>query len=114
MQNKDEKRFTRKNGAMLVLTLCLVGAASITTYYALDLSDQSKTEEQNLVDLDQNPEETDAEAVLTPKAEANLADGATECVDATDKTANVEITGNVEDGGAILGSGTYAKVESFC
>ena len=78
MQNKDEKRFTRKNGAMLVLTLCLVGAASITTYYALDLSDQSKTEEQNLVDLDQNPEETDAEAVLTPKAEANLADGATE------------------------------------
>ena len=78
MQNKDEKRFTRKNGAMIVLTLCLVGAATITTYYALDLSDQSKTEEQNLVDLDQNPEETDAEAVLTPKAEANLADGATE------------------------------------
>ena len=37
---------------------------------------------------------------------------ATECVDATDKTANVEITGNVEDGGAILGSGTYAKGDS--
>ena len=38
MQKKDGKWFTRKKGAMLVLTLCLVGAAAATTYYAVDLS----------------------------------------------------------------------------
>ena len=36
MQKKDGKWFTRK-GACLILTLCLVGAAAATTYYAVDL-----------------------------------------------------------------------------
>ena len=77
MQNKDEKRFTRKNGAMLVLSLCLVGAAAVTTYYAMDVSDPSQTQE-DMVDLNESPEETEAEAVVTPKAQADLFGNATE------------------------------------
>ena len=79
MQNKDGKRFTRKKGAMLLLSLCLVGAAAVSTYYAMDLS-EDRAEEEYMVDLNENPqsEETQAEAVLAPEVTAELADGATE------------------------------------
>ena len=33
MQSKDGKRFTGKKSAMVVLSLCLVGAAAVSTYY---------------------------------------------------------------------------------
>ena len=54
MQNKDGKRFTRKKGAMLLLSLCLVGAAAVSTYYAMDLS-EDRAEEEYMVDLNENP-----------------------------------------------------------
>ena len=71
MQNKDGKRFTRKKGAMLLLSLCLVGAAAVSTYYAMDLS-EDRAEEEYMVDLNENPqsEETQAEAVLAPEVTA--------------------------------------------
>ncbi len=37
-----ENGLREKKGAMLVLTLCLVGAAAATTYYAVDLSDTAQ------------------------------------------------------------------------
>lgn len=79
MQNKNGKGFTRKKGAMLLLSLCLVGAAAVTTYYAMDLSEK-RAEEEYMVDLNENPktEETKAEAVLAPEVKADFSDGATE------------------------------------
>ena len=74
MQKKDGKWFTRKKGAMLVLTLCLVGAAAATTYYAVDLSDTAQEPaKEHMVDLNESPVETEAEAVISSEAEANLA-----------------------------------------
>lgn len=68
MQKKDGKWFTRKKGAMLVLTLCLVGAAAATTYYAVDLSDTAQEPaKEHMVDLNESPVETEAEAVISQK-----------------------------------------------
>ena len=68
MQKKDGKWFTRKKGAMLVLTLCLVGAAAATTYYAVDLSDTAQEPaKEHMVDLNESPVETEAEAVIHQK-----------------------------------------------
>lgn len=79
MQKKDGKWFTRKKGAMLVLTLCLVGAAAATTYYAVDLSDTAQEPaKEHMVDLNESPVETEAEAVVSSEAEANLASQANE------------------------------------
>ena len=75
MQNKDEKKFTRKQGAMLILSLCLVGAAAFTTYYTMEKVQREKEEEQQLVDLNEEAEareETAAEAANADKAEADL------------------------------------------
>lgn len=76
MQSKDGKWFTRKKGAMLLLSLCLVGAAAVTTYYAMDLSEERAEEE--LIDLNQGIDEasaeTEAEAVLAPEAQADFSD----------------------------------------
>lgn len=75
MQNKDEKKFTRKQGAMLILSLCLVGAAAFTTYYTMEKAEQEKKEEQQLVDLNEEAkaqEETAAEAANAAKAKADL------------------------------------------
>lgn len=79
MQSKDGKRFTGKKSAMVVLSLCLVGAAAVSTYYAMDLS-KDRAEEEYMVDLNENPktEETEAEAVLAPEVTADFSDGATE------------------------------------
>lgn len=74
MQNKDEKKFTRKQGAMLILSLCLVGAAAFTTYYTMEKAQQEK-EEQQLVDLNEETEaqeETAAEVANADKVEADL------------------------------------------
>ena len=71
MQKKDGKWFTRKKGAMLILTLCLVGAAAATTYYAVDLSDTAQEPaKEHMVDLNESPVETEAEAVISSEAEA--------------------------------------------
>lgn len=79
MQKKDGKWFTRKKGAMLVLTLCLVGAAAVTTYYAVDLSGTTQEPaKEHMVDLNESPAETEAEAVVSSEAEANLASQANE------------------------------------
>lgn len=68
-----------KKGAMLVLTLCLVGAAAATTYYAVDLSDTAQEPaKEHMVDLNESPVETEAEAVISSEAEANLASQANE------------------------------------
>lgn len=75
MQNKDEKKFTRKQGAMLILSLCLVGAAAFTTYYTMEKAQREKEEEQQLVDLNEEAEaqeETAAEVANADKAEADL------------------------------------------
>lgn len=64
---------------MLVLTLCLVGAAAATTYYAVDLSDTAQEPaKEHMVDLNESPVETEAEAVISSEAEANLASQANE------------------------------------
>ena len=79
MQKKDGKWFTRKKGAMLVLTLCLVGAAAATPYYAVDLSETAQEPaKEHMVDLNESPVETEAEAVISSEAEANLASQANE------------------------------------
>lgn len=79
MQSKDGKWFTRKKSAMLVLTLCLVGAAAVTTYYAMDLS-EDRAKEEYMVDLNEEAkeEETEVEAAAAPDVQAEFPDGATE------------------------------------
>lgn len=82
MQNKDEKKFTRKQGAMLILSLCLVGAAAFTTFYTMNKADQEKEEQQKLVDLNEEARaeesETQAKKANTSKVEADLAKDASE------------------------------------
>lgn len=77
MQNK-ERWFTKKKGAMLVLTLCLVGTAA-ATYYAMDLS-EDRAKEEYMVDLNEEAldKETEAEAAAAPDVQAEFPDGATE------------------------------------
>lgn len=74
MQNKDGKKFTRKQGAMLILSLCLVGAAAFTTYYTMQKAEEENAQEQQLVDLNEEAEaveETQAEEVNVSSAEAD-------------------------------------------
>lgn len=115
MQSKNEKRFTRKKGAMLVLSLCLVGAAAVTTYYAMDLSEK-RAKEEYMVDLNESPkaEETEAEAVLAPEVRADFSDGATEMdVDpATLVVSNESATAQTETEGETEGMMTEASVSS--
>ncbi len=70
MQNKEEKKFTRKQGAMLILSLCLVGGAAATTLYTMDRAEKAKEEEQ-LIDLNEEAkqEETRKEAEKQTEAE---------------------------------------------
>ena len=75
MQNKDGKKFTRKQGAMLILSLCLVGAAAFTTYYTMQKAEEENAKEQQLVDLNEEAkaeEETQAEEANASNAEADL------------------------------------------
>lgn len=81
MQNKDDKRFTRKQGAMLILSLCLVGAAAFTTYYTMDKAEKEKQEQQKLLDLNEEvraQEESEAEEANAQKAQADMAEEETE------------------------------------
>lgn len=81
MQNKDDKRFTRKQGAMLILSLCLVGAAAFTTYYTMDKAEKEKQEQQKLLDLNEEAraqEESEAEEANAQKAQADMAEEETE------------------------------------
>lgn len=81
MQNKEGKRFTRKKGAMVVLSLCLVGGAAFTTYYTMDRAEKAKEEQQNLIDLNEEvkeearkaaEKETEAQKANTSDAKAEL------------------------------------------
>lgn len=81
MQNKDGKKFTRKQGAMLILSLCLVGAAAFTTYYTMQKAEEENAKEQQLVDLNEEAkaeEETQAEEANASNAEADLPQEETE------------------------------------
>ncbi len=51
MQNKERKRSTGKKGAMVILSLCLVGGAAFTTYYTMNRAEKAKEEQQKLMDL---------------------------------------------------------------
>lgn len=78
MQNKEGKRFTKKQGAMVILSLCLVGGAAFTTYYTMDRAEKAKEEQQNLIDLNEELQEeareeaTEAEKANTSDAKADL------------------------------------------
>lgn len=81
MQNKDGKKFTRKQGAMLILSLCLVGAAAFTTYYTMQKAEKENAKEQQLVDLNEEAkaeEETQAEEANASNAEADIPQEETE------------------------------------
>ena len=53
MQNKDGKKFTKNKGAMLILSLCLVGGAVFTTFYTMDRAEKMKEQQQKLIDLNE-------------------------------------------------------------
>jgi septal ring factor EnvC (AmiA/AmiB activator) len=85
MQNQERKRFTRKKGAMVILSLCLVGGAAFTTYYTMNQAEKAKEEQQNLIDLNEEIREeakkeikeeadksTEAQKANAPEAEADL------------------------------------------
>lgn len=85
MQNKDGKKFTRKSGAMLILSICLVGGAAFTTFYTMDRAEKAKEEKQQLVDLNEEiakeqaqeearstEQQTEAGVVNSPDAEADI------------------------------------------
>ena len=74
MQNKERKRFTRKQGAMVVLSLCLVGGAAVTTFYTMDRAEKVK-EEQQLIDLNEEaPEEAKRNTETEAERPANAND----------------------------------------
>ena len=68
MQNKDGKKFTRKKGAMLILSLCLVGGAAFTTFYTMNRAEKAKEEQEQLVDLNEEARQEDAEEEDAAKA----------------------------------------------
>ena len=77
MQNKKGKGFTTKKGAMVILSLCLVGGAAFTTYYTIDRADKAKEEKQRLMDLNAEiREEARAEAEKEKASEAQKANAA--------------------------------------
>lgn len=81
MQNKEGKRFTKKQGAMVILSLCLVGGAAFTTYYTMDRAEKEKEQQQNLIDLNEEVKQearkeaekaTEAQKANASDAEADL------------------------------------------
>ncbi len=70
MKNQEEKRFTKKHGAVLMLSLCLVGAAAFTTFYTLNSAERTKEQEQT-TELQEENRIRDANAAkhVTPKVE---------------------------------------------
>ena len=78
MQNKERKRSTGKKGAMVILSLCLVGGAAFTTYYTMNRAEKAKEEQQKLMDLnaeiqkEAKEEETEAAKTSAPDAKADL------------------------------------------
>lgn len=77
MQNKKGKGFTTKKGAMVILSLCLVGGAAFTTYYTIDRADKAKEEKQRLMDLNAEiREEARAEVEKEKASEAQKANAA--------------------------------------
>ena len=74
MQKKDGKWFTRKKRCDVGSDFMSCRAAAATTYYAVDLSDTAQEPaKEHMVDLNESPVETEAEAVISSEAEANLA-----------------------------------------
>ena len=66
---------------MLILSLCLVGAAAFTTYYTMQKAEEENAKEQQLVDLNEEAkaeEETQAEEANASNAEADLPQEETE------------------------------------
>lgn len=79
MQNKDGKKFTKKQGAMLILSLCLVGGAAFTTFYTMDRAEKAKEEQQDLVDLNEEIRQEEArreESEIVKENEARKANAA--------------------------------------
>lgn len=80
MQNKDGKRFTRKKGAMLILSVCLVGGAAFTTFLTMNRAEKAKEEQEKLVDLDgefgqeEARQETKADAAVNAGVETDEAE----------------------------------------
>lgn len=62
MQNKEERKFTRKHGAVLMLSLCLTGAAAFGTYYTLNHFETEKEQQEQVTELEEEEKIQDANA----------------------------------------------------
>lgn len=76
MQKKDVMKFFKKKGTIVAMSLCLVGAVAFATYYSMEMTQNAKQQEQNLVDLNEEPEPrdlepTDEDAVKTGNSSDN-------------------------------------------
>ena len=53
MQINKRRRFSRKQGAALVLSICLVGGAAFAAYYTMNRGETVKEQEEQYVALDE-------------------------------------------------------------
>ena len=65
MQKKDVVKFFKKKGTIVALSLCLVGGVAAASYYTMELSQNAKEEEQNLVDLNEEPKDPEPSDPIT-------------------------------------------------
>ncbi|MDO5425947.1 MAG: peptidoglycan DD-metalloendopeptidase family protein [Eubacteriales bacterium] len=110
MQNRNNRKFTKKQGAILVSSLCLVVAAGFATFYTMDTVQKEKQE--SLEQAQKNAEIKAQEAKERQEAQEELAKAETEesakLVSADD--AQAELEGESAD---ILANETDAEVSGL-
>lgn len=96
MQNKDGRKFTRKKGAMLILSICLVGAAAITTFYTMNRAEKTKEEQEKLVDLNGEFGSEEARETQEDTAVSAEKDTEAEIVNNADAEADIPLANEMD------------------
>lgn len=96
MQNKDGKKFTRKKGAMLILSICLVGAAAFTTFYTMNRAEKAKEEQEKLVDLNEEFGQEEAKETQEDAAVSAEKDTEAEIVNNADAEADIPLANEMD------------------
>lgn len=96
MQKQDVVKFFKKKGTIVAMSLCLVGAVAFASYYTMEMTQNAKEKEQNLVDLNEEPEPRDLEPTDETTAKSAQDADSTKETDSK-KTANSSVQGELKD-----------------
>lgn len=109
MQNNKEKKSNKKRGAMIVLSLCLVGGAAYGTYYTMEQAELSREQERDQAKVEEILQEaTEEDFVLETESEKTQEAGSQNAIAKKDNAADLvketeeETEGEVVDADAAV------------